>query len=108
MLGNFQKSFGELIGTYFLVLFGTFSIVVFSKQHLASLAISLTFGLIVMILIYALSHVSGAHFNPAVTIAFYINKEISSQTAILYIVSQIFGGIFASLTLKILYPTITN
>ncbi|MGV2929429.1 aquaporin [Macrococcus capreoli] len=108
MLSNFQKSFGEFIGTYFLVLFGTFSIVVFSKQYLASLAISLTFGLIVMILIYALSHVSGAHFNPAVTIAFYINKEISSQTAVAYIVSQILGGIFASITLKILFPTINN
>ncbi len=67
--------------------------------------IAITWGLIVMSLIYALGETSGAHFNPAVTIAFTVNKNFPLKEVIPYITSQFVGAISASLLLKFLFPT---
>lgn len=93
----------EFIGTFFLVFFGTFSIIIFGKMEFGSIPISLTFGMIVMVLIYSLSHISGAHFNPAVSIAFLFKKMIDKKTCALYIVSQSLGAVLASLTLSAIF-----
>ena len=67
--------------------------------------IAITWGLIVMSLIYALGETSGAHFNPAVTIAFTVNKNFPLKEVMPYITSQFVGAISASLLLKYLFPT---
>ncbi|KAE9613631.1 hypothetical protein Lal_00016325 [Lupinus albus] len=89
-----QKVIAEVIGTYFLVFAGC-SVVVLnklegSKGTITFPGICVVWGLTVMILVYALGHISGAHFNPAVTVP-------------LYLIAQVLGSILASGTLYLLY-----
>ena len=96
----------EFIGTFCLVFVGTGAIIIndFSNGAITPLGISLTFGLIVMVLIYALGDISGAHFNPAVTIAFWKAKRFPGGSVFPYIGSQFLGGILGSLLLRYLFP----
>lgn len=82
---NNPKLLTEFLGTFFLV-----SIVAFSGNPLA-------IGVVLMVLVYAGGHISGAHYNPAVTFAFYMRKAISQKEATAYVVAQFLGGIAASL-----------
>jgi aquaporin Z len=66
--------------------------------------IAITFGLIVMSMIYALGNISGAHLNPAVSIAFTLAGRFSLKEALPYIISQITGALLASLSLRYLFP----
>lgn len=76
----------EFLGTYFLVFIGTGAIVVNELTGaLTHVGVALTFGLVVTALIYAFGHVSGAHFNPAVTVGLLILKKIDNLSAIKYI-----------------------
>lgn len=68
------------------------------------IGIAVTFGLIVMAMIYSLGEVSGAHLNPAVTIAFAVNKNFAWKEVIPYIISQTGGAFAASFVLKFLFP----
>jgi aquaporin Z len=102
-----KKITGEFIGTYFLVLCGCGAIVIdqVSNGAITHVGIAVTFGLIVMSLIYALGDVSGAHFNPAVSIAFAAAKKFPISLLVPYISSQIAGAIAAGFTLKYLFPS---
>ncbi len=86
---------------------GTGAIIVndISGGSITHVGIALTFGLIVMVMIYAVGNISGAHINPAVTIAFFVGKRIDGGLVIPYILSQFTGAIIASLVLKVLFPT---
>ena len=64
--------------------------------------IALTFGFVIVALIYSFAHVSGAHFNPAVTIAFWTMGEFHRKNVIPYISAQVFGAILASICLYFL------
>nr|MCH9698927.1 aquaporin [Gammaproteobacteria bacterium] len=66
--------------------------------------IAVTFGLVVMAMIYTLGDISGAHLNPAVTLGFVAARRFSMKLAIPYIVSQCLGAILASLCLLALFP----
>jgi aquaporin Z len=70
--------------------------------------IAITWGLIVMAMIYAFAETSGAHFNPAVTIAFAYAKKFAWNEVPKYIIAQILGGILASLILWFLFPASEN
>lgn len=87
-----KKLTAEFIGTYFLVFAaGTGAIVINEiTKSLTHVGIALTFGLVVMALIYTFGHISGAHFNPAVSIGFVMNGDISIRECLLYIFSQLF------------------
>jgi len=102
-----KKLVAELIGTYILVFCGTGAIVIdnVTKGGVTHIGVALTWGLIVMSLIYALGEVSGAHMNPAVSIAFTLAGRFQKKSLIPFIVSQLAGAILASLTLKLLFPT---
>jgi len=94
----------EFIGTYILVFAGTGAIVVEKLTGaIGHIGIALTFGLVVTALIYAFGHISGAHFNPAVSIAFTVMKEFKKKELLPYILVQILGAILASITIYLLF-----
>lgn len=88
----------EFIGTYVLVFFGCGAIILSELENLSSALIPIIFGLTITIFVYLLGRFSGAHFNPAVTIGFLLNKEISIKDSVFYIGIQILGGMLASQT----------
>jgi len=100
-----KKYIAELIGTYALVFFGTGAIIVndIANNSFGLTGIAIAFGLVVTMMIYTFGSISGAHINPAVSIAFYFKKDISLKNTLYYILFQIIGAILASLTLKILF-----
>jgi len=104
-----KKIIGEFLGTYFLVFAGTGAIVINELTgSLSHIGIAVTFGLVVMALIYTFGHISGAHFNPAVTIGFYVNGDINKHQAIYYIATQVTAGIAASATILGLFGNIAS
>lgn len=93
--------FAEAIGTFALVFAGAGAIMVDSKtQALGHLGVALTFGLVIMVMIYAVGHVSGAHFNPAVTVAFALTRHFPWSRAALYVVVQIGAAVSAAALLR--------
>jgi aquaporin Z len=102
--------FSEFIGTFALVFFGCGAIMI-NELHpdlIGNVGIATTFGLIVMIMIYSLGNVSGAHINPAVSIAFVLANKLEKNKAVFYIISQVFGAIFASFLLFLILPETTT
>tara|TARA_Y100000590_G_scaffold337632_1_gene384646 strand:- start:27 stop:683 length:657 start_codon:yes stop_codon:yes gene_type:complete len=93
-----KKCIAEFVGTFALVFFGCGSMILhqINPNAISVDSIPIIFGLIVAAMIYALGHVSGAHFNPAVSVAFYQNKSINIQELCFYIPSQIMGAVVAS------------
>ena len=90
-----RKFAAELVGTYFLVL--TIGIAVTRMTMLAPLAI----GGVLMVMVYAGGHISGGHFNPAVTLAVLIRGRIGPAAAGGYLISQIAGALLAALTTRL-------
>jgi aquaporin NIP len=106
-LSSMNKYLSELLGTFALVFCGTGAIVINQQAGgvITHVGIAITFGFIVMAMIYALGDISGAHMNPAVTIAFTIAKRFQLEQVLPYMISQGIGAILASATLKYLFPT---
>src|ERR1051326_9157516 len=101
-----KKYIAESIGTFALVFCGTGAIIInaASGGAITHAGIAITFGLIVLAMIYALGDVSGAHINPAVSIAFTVAGRFPLKELLPYIISQITGAVMASLVLKFLFP----
>jgi len=96
----------ELIGTFALVFVGTGAIIIndISGGIISHVGIALTFGLIVMSMIYSLGGISGAHINPAVTLGFWVAGRLPNHKVLPYIASQCIGALLASIILLILFP----
>lgn len=94
---NLQKKLtAEFIGTFWLVLGGCGSAVLaasFPEVGIGLLGVSLAFGLTVMTLVYGLGHVSGAHFNPAVSFGLWVGGRFEGKELLPYIIAQVLGGI---------------
>lgn len=101
-----RKLAAECFGTFALVFAGTGAIVIndVTGGTITHVGIALTFGLIVLAMIYALGDVSGCHLNPAVTLGFFTARRFERQRVLPYIVSQLCGAIAASATLRLLFP----
>ena len=90
----------EALGTFILVFAGTGAIIINDiTGALGHVGVALTFGFVIVALIYSFAHISGAHFNPAVTIAFLFMGEVEKLKALQYIIAQILGGVLASVVL---------
>lgn len=100
-----KKYLAEAIGTFALVFCGTGAIIINQETSggVTHPGIALTFGLIVMVMIYALGPISGAHLNPAVTIAFTAAKRFPVKQILPYVISQAIGALIASLILHQLF-----
>jgi aquaporin NIP len=103
---NMRKYLAEFLGTFAMVFCGTGAIIINQESNgaITHLGIAITFGLIVMVMIYALGAISGAHFNPAVTLSFYISGSFERKEILPYWASQFFGAIAASGLLRFLFP----
>ena len=101
-----KKYWAELLGTYILVFVGAGAIVIDSVTAggVTHLGIGLTFGLVVMSMIYTIGDISGAHINPAVTIAFAVAKRFPLNQVLPYVSFQISGALLASATLYFMFP----
>ncbi|HET6227929.1 MAG TPA: aquaporin [Bacteroidia bacterium] len=102
-----NKYLAEAIGTFALVFCGTGAIVINHETAgvITHSGIAITFGLIVAAMIYTLGDISGAHLNPAVSVAFCIAKVFPVKELLPYIISQTTGAFIASFTLYYLFPT---
>ncbi|MDC3030122.1 aquaporin, partial [Flavobacteriales bacterium] len=100
-----KKYWAEFLGTFMMVFAGTGAIVINDLHGSVShLGVSLTFGLVVMVVIYSIGSISGAHINPAVSIAFWVAKRFDGKELLPYIGFQLLGAFLASLSLKVMFP----
>ena len=107
MFNEYKKqALAEFFGTFFLVFFGCGVIMVDSLNGgaLGLTGIALSFGLILTCGIFALGETSGGHFNPAVSIGFFIGNKIPSNQMITYVIAQVVGAIAASALLQHVFP----
>ncbi len=100
----------EVLGTFALVFAGTGAVVSddLFGHSVTHVGVALTFGLVVMAMIYSIGDISGALFNPAVTIGFCVAGRFPFRTAVPYILAQCIGALAASGLLKILFPSHTG
>ena len=105
-----KKYIAELIGTFALVFCGTGAIIINQQTNgqVGHIGIAITFGLIVTAMIYAFGGTTGAHLNPAVTIAFSLAGLFPKKEILPYIAAQITGAFMATAVLKLLFPTNIN
>ena len=100
-----RKYFAEFIGTFVLVFAGTSAIVVndMSGGMITHVGVAIVFGLVVTAMIYTLGDISGAHINPAVTLAFWFARRFPGDEVLPYIISQVLGAISASIVVYLLF-----
>ena len=102
-----QKLVAEFLGTFALVFFGAGAICadrLLQTNGAGPLGIALASGLTIAVLSIAFGHISGAHFNPAVTIGFWVTKRLNTMEVLGYWIAQILGGIVAAFLLKAILP----
>ena len=108
MYNTTQKLIAEFIGTFALIFFGAGAICTDQYLHgaggLGLLGIALAHGLAIAIMVSALGHISGGHFNPAVTIGFWVTKRLNTLDTVLYWAAQLAGAIAAAFLLKAIVP----
>lgn len=104
-----KRTLAEAVGTYALVTAGCGAIIVNQLTGtLSHIGVALTFGLIVTVMIASTGHLSGAHFNPAVTVAFAMTRHFPLREVPFYVVGQVIGAVLGSLTLQALFGTIAH
>lgn len=98
-----RKLLAEFLGTFGIVFAGTGAVMVntISDGALTHLGISFVFGAVVAAMIYTFAHISDAHFNPAVTLAFWSSGFLRRSRVVPYIIAQVLGAVLASLLLSL-------
>ena len=104
-MANINRALAEFFGTFWLVFGGCGSAVIaaaFPDVGIGLLGVSLAFGLTVVTMAYAVGHISGGHFNPAVTIGLWAGGRVPTGDIPIYIVAQVLGGIVAAYVLYVI------
>jgi aquaporin NIP len=101
-----RRATAEGLAAFALVFAGCGAIVanVVYGNTLGSVGVSLVFGLIIMVMIYATGHLCGAHINPAVTVAFTLTRHFPARDAVAYVGAQLTGATVAALALLAIWP----
>jgi aquaporin TIP len=97
----FRRAFAEFVGTFALVFIGVGS-VIFSGGQLVSVAFA--HGLAIAVMVSAVGHISGGHFNPAVTFGFLVTRRMAPVLGAIYLVTQLLAAVVAMLALKVIFP----
>jgi aquaporin Z len=107
MHSRFKPLLAEFVGTFALVFAGTGAIIIndVSNGSITHVGIALTFGLVVLAMIYAVGDISGAHLNPAGTSGFWLSGRFPFNQAVLFVPAQCLGAFAASGILRVLFPT---
>jgi aquaporin NIP len=104
--GLARRSLAEALATFALVFAGCGAIV--ADQHssgaLGTVGIGVSFGLVIMVMVYATGHLSGAHINPAVTAAFTLTRHFPARDALAYVGAQVGGAVAGALLLLAAWP----
>jgi aquaporin TIP len=102
---TWRRAFVELVGTFALVFVGAGTIMSLGPQADAgTLEVALATGLVIAIMVSAVAHISGGHFNPAITFGFMLTRRISVLLGLVYWVVQFGGGVLAALLLRWVFP----
>ena len=98
----------EVLGTFGLVFAGCGAIVIntVSRGQITHVGVGLVFGLVITVMIYAFGHLSGAHFNPAVTLAFGLVRHFPLRRVVGYWIAQLVGAVLAALCLRLLFGNV--
>lgn len=100
-----RRSFVELLGAFTLVFIGAGTIMSIGPQADAgTLDVALATGLAIAVMVTAVGHISGGHFNPAITFGFLLTRRIAVVLGVAYIVAQLVGGVLAALLLRWIFP----
>src|SRR6516162_9379220 len=103
-----QKVVAEFIGTFALIFFGAGAVCVDfylrASGGLGLLGVSLAHGLAIAIMVSALGHISGGHFNPAITIGFWVTRRLSTMDSLAYWLAQVAGATAAAFLLRVVIP----
>jgi aquaporin NIP len=100
-IGLARQALAELIGTFALVFAGCGAIMVDATTHaLGHVGVAISFGLVITVMIYAVGHISGAHFNPAVSLAFALTRHFPWSKVAAYWTAQVTGAILAAAILR--------
>lgn len=105
MNGLLKKTAAEFFGTFWLVFGGVGSAVIassFPEVGIGLVGVSFAFGLTVVTMAYAVGHISGGHFNPAVSIGLWAGKRFAAKELLPYIIAQVLGALFAGLILYLI------
>jgi aquaporin Z len=102
----FRRAVAEFVGTFALVFVGVGSMAVTGGQDLV--AIALAHGLVIAVMASAVGHISGGHFNPAVTFGFVVARRMDLPLAAAYWVTQLLAAVVAALALKVVFPEVAN
>ncbi|MAG52729.1 MAG: aquaporin [Nanoarchaeota archaeon] len=103
-----RQYLAEFIATFALVFIGAGSVLAdsFTNGGIGLVGIALAHGLVLMSVVYATGHISGGHVNPAVTISLWFARKIKTKKAVLYVISQLLGGVFAGYLLSNIFTNI--
>jgi aquaporin NIP len=105
-----RKVVAEIIGTFFMIFAGCGSVIIDKKTDgsITHLGVSLVWGMVVMILIYTIGHISGAHLNPSVTLAFAVVRRFPWTQVPAYIGAQVFASISAGFVLRLMFGEVAH
>lgn len=104
-MSNMQKALAEFFGTFWLVFGGCGSAVLaaaFPDVGIGLLGVSFAFGLTVLTMAYAVGHISGGHFNPAVTLGLWAGGRFEAKDIPMYVIAQVIGAVAAAFTLYVI------
>ena len=102
---TWRRSFVELMGAFALVFAGAGTIMSIGPQADAgTLDVALATGLAIAVMVIAVGHISGGHFNPAITFGFIVTRRMNALLGVTYIIAQLAGGVLAALLLRWIFP----